>query len=58
MHILGNNREHYQVNAVVPSGVEPGMVRLSVGLELIDDILADLEIGFDAALSLRVMNTL
>ncbi len=24
MHILGNNREHYQVNAVVPSGVEPG----------------------------------
>ena len=31
------------------SGVTPGLVRLSVGLEHIDDILADLEIGFRAA---------
>ncbi|WP_298582477.1 bifunctional o-acetylhomoserine/o-acetylserine sulfhydrylase [uncultured Kocuria sp.] len=31
------------------SGVEPGFVRLSVGLENIDDILADLEQGFAAA---------
>ncbi len=31
------------------TGVEPGLVRLSVGLESIDDILADLEIGFAAA---------
>ena len=31
------------------SGVEPGLVRLSVGLESIDDILADLEQGFRAA---------
>ncbi len=30
------------------AGVEPGLVRLSVGLESIDDILADLEIGFAA----------
>ena len=30
-------------------GVEPGLVRLSVGLETIDDILADLELGFAAA---------
>jgi O-acetylhomoserine (thiol)-lyase len=29
----------------------PGLVRLSVGLESIDDILADLEIGFAAAKS-------
>jgi O-acetylhomoserine (thiol)-lyase len=28
--------------------VRPGLVRLSVGLESIDDILADLEIGFAA----------
>ena len=28
------------------SGVEPGLIRLSVGLESIDDILADLEQGF------------
>ncbi|QGG94683.1 bifunctional o-acetylhomoserine/o-acetylserine sulfhydrylase [Actinomarinicola tropica] len=31
------------------SGVEPGLVRLSVGIETIEDILADLEKGFAAA---------
>ena len=31
------------------SGVTPGLVRLSVGLENVDDILADLETGFRAA---------
>jgi O-acetylhomoserine (thiol)-lyase len=31
------------------TGVNPGLVRLSVGLESIDDILADLEKGFAAA---------
>ena len=31
------------------AGVFPGLVRLSVGLETIDDILADLEEGFKAA---------
>ena len=31
------------------TGVTPGLVRLSVGLENIDDILADLEHGFAAA---------
>ena len=31
------------------TGVTPGLVRLAVGLEGIDDILADLEIGFAAA---------
>ena len=30
------------------AGVEPGLVRLSVGLESIEDILADLHLGFDA----------
>ena len=28
------------------TGVEPGLVRLSVGLETIDDIIDDLEHGF------------
>ena len=32
----------------ITSGVTPGLVRLSVGLEHIDDILADLELGFRA----------
>jgi O-acetylhomoserine (thiol)-lyase len=31
------------------AGVTPGLVRLSVGLESLDDIIADLEIGFAAA---------
>jgi O-acetylhomoserine (thiol)-lyase len=31
------------------AGVTPGLVRLSVGLEHIDDIIADLESGFAAA---------
>jgi O-acetylhomoserine (thiol)-lyase len=30
--------------------VNPGMIRLSVGLESIKDILADLDAGFAAAL--------
>lgn len=34
------------------AGVEPGFVRLSVGLEGIDDILADLELGFAALAAL------
>jgi len=33
------------------AGVTPGMVRLAVGLEGIEDILADLEVGFAAAKS-------
>ncbi|TQF65968.1 bifunctional o-acetylhomoserine/o-acetylserine sulfhydrylase [Rhodococcus spelaei] len=33
------------------SGVTPGLVRLAVGIEGIDDILADLETGFAAAAS-------
>lgn len=31
------------------SGVTPGLVRLAVGLENVEDILADLELGFTAA---------
>ena len=35
----------------VSTGVEPGLVRLSVGLETLDDIIADLDQGFAAAKS-------
>jgi O-acetylhomoserine (thiol)-lyase len=31
------------------TGVTPGLIRLSVGLEHVDDIVADLEAGFRAA---------
>jgi len=42
---------HSQLTEVeqVATGVDPGLVRLSVGLETIDDILADLDKGFAAA---------
>ena len=42
---------HSQLTAEeqVASGVTPGQVRLSVGLESIDDIIADLDAGFAAA---------
>ncbi|AFM15967.1 O-acetylhomoserine sulfhydrylase [Mycolicibacterium chubuense NBB4] len=35
------------------TGVTPGLVRLAVGIEGIDDILADLERGFSAAAAVR-----
>ncbi|GAA1364435.1 bifunctional o-acetylhomoserine/o-acetylserine sulfhydrylase [Arthrobacter rhombi] len=38
----------------VAAGVSPGLVRLSVGIEHIDDIIADLELGFDAATATAV----
>src|SRR5699024_2157415 len=42
---------HRQLNesALAAAGVTPGLVRLAVGLEHIDDIIADLETGFRAA---------
>jgi O-acetylhomoserine (thiol)-lyase len=42
---------HSQLSAEdqLSSGVTPGLVRLAVGIEFIDDILADLEQGFAAA---------
>ena len=42
---------HSQLTAEqqLTTGVTPGLVRLSVGLESIDDLIADLETGFNAA---------
>ena len=42
---------HSQLSAKeqLSTGVSPGLVRLAVGIEGIDDILADLELGFAAA---------
>ena len=42
---------HSQLSAAeqLSAGVTPGLIRLSVGIEHIDDIKADLEIGFAAA---------
>src|SRR5436305_4843987 len=42
---------HAQLSAAeqLSAGVSPGLVRLAVGIEGVDDILADLELGFTAA---------
>ncbi len=49
--IQPSSTTHSQLTAEeqVASGVNPGMIRLSVGLESIQDILADLDAGFAAA---------
>ena len=39
------------LDVAVPPDVQPGLIRLSVGIESIDDILADLDAGFRAAKS-------
>ena len=33
---------------LIAAGISPGMIRLSVGLEHVDDIIADLQLGLDA----------
>jgi O-acetylhomoserine (thiol)-lyase len=49
IHPASTTHSQLTVEEQVTTGVDPGLVRLSVGLESIDDILADLERGFDAA---------
>ena len=48
-----STRVHYALAAQpeeqAAAGVTPGLVRLAVGIEHIDDILADLDAGFRAA---------
>ena len=45
----GVRQRQLGAEAQLTAGVRPGLVRLSVGLENIADILADLEAGFRAA---------
>ncbi|MCL2858055.1 MAG: PLP-dependent transferase, partial [Oscillospiraceae bacterium] len=42
---------HSQLNeaGLAKSGIKPGTVRLSIGTEHIDDIIADLKLGFEKA---------
>ncbi len=49
IHPASTTHSQLTVDEQLSAGVEPGLVRLSVGLESIDDILADLEQGFRAA---------
>lgn len=49
IHPATTTHSQLTVDEQLSTGVEPGLVRLSVGLETIDDIIADLELGFAAA---------
>ena len=49
IHPASTTHSQLTEDELVKAGVAPGTVRLSIGLENIKDILADLELGFDAA---------
>ncbi len=49
IHPASTTHSQLSAEAQLAAGVTPGLVRLAVGLEHIDDILADLDTGFIAA---------
>ena len=51
IHPASTTHSQLSVEEQLAAGVTPGLVRLAVGIEHIDDILADLEAGFRAAKS-------
>ena len=49
IHPASTTHSQLKPEEQLTAGVEPGLVRLSLGLEHIDDIISDLERGFSAA---------
>ncbi|GAA1166265.1 bifunctional o-acetylhomoserine/o-acetylserine sulfhydrylase [Ornithinimicrobium humiphilum] len=49
IHPASTTHSQLDAKALAGAGVTPGLVRLAVGIEGIEDILADLEVGFEAA---------
>ncbi|MDY7103925.1 MAG: bifunctional o-acetylhomoserine/o-acetylserine sulfhydrylase [Actinomycetota bacterium] len=49
IHPASTTHQQLSPEEQVATGVDPGLIRLSVGIESIDDIIADLEAGFRAA---------
>ncbi|MFN8073358.1 MAG: bifunctional o-acetylhomoserine/o-acetylserine sulfhydrylase [Mycobacterium sp.] len=56
IHPASTTHQQLSAEEQLSTGVTPGLVRLAVGLEGIDDILADLERGFAASASLSGTN--
>jgi O-acetylhomoserine (thiol)-lyase len=52
IHPASTTHQQLSASEQLSTGVTPGLVRLAVGLEGIDDILSDLDRGFTAAASL------
>ena len=51
IHPASTTHSQLEEDEQLLTGVTPGLVRLSVGIETLDDILADLDAGFRAAKS-------
>jgi O-acetylhomoserine (thiol)-lyase len=51
IHPASTTHSQLEPDEQLTTGVTPGLVRLSVGIETLDDILADLDAGFRAAKS-------
>ena len=51
IHPASTTHSQLNPNEQLNAGITPGMVRLSIGLEDIEDIKSDLDLGFAAALS-------
>ena len=49
IHPASTTHSQLDPEALAAAGVTPGLVRLSVGLETSEDIIADLQTGFAAA---------
>ena len=47
IHPSSTTHEQLSVEEQISTGVEPGLIRISVGTEHIDDIIADLQNAFD-----------
>src|SRR4029079_608976 len=51
IHPASTTHSQLELSEQLTTGVTPGLVRLSVGIETLDDILADLDAGLRAAKS-------
>ncbi|PRC42122.1 O-acetyl-L-homoserine sulfhydrolase, partial [Mycobacterium sp. ITM-2017-0098] len=57
IHPASTTHQQLSPEEQLATGVTPGLVRLAVGIEGIDDILADLDRGFAAAKPLSHADT-
>jgi len=48
LHPASETHRQLTEQQLVDAGIDPGMIRLSIGLENVDDIIEDLELGFKA----------
>ena len=53
IHPASTTHSQLTEEELLNQGIRPNTIRLSIGCEHIDDILADLETGFDAVRALQ-----